>query len=444
MNLKERDRLGMLSRVRDGQMTITEASRRLGLSYRQGKRLWRRYRAEGDAGLAHRLRGRPGNNRRSTDARRGQALDLYRQRYADFGPTLAAEVMAERDDLTVDHETLRRWLIDEGLWRARRSERRRHPRRPRKECFGELVQLDGSDHRWFGSEHERCTLMVMVDDATNQTWARFFDAETTESAMTIFRGWVREYGLPGALYPDRHSIHRRNDKEADEIAHRTGNRPLTQFGRAMEQLGVKLICAHSPQAKGRVERTNGVLQDRLVKMLKLQGITDMAAANAYLRKTFLPAHNARFAVTATREHDAHRPAPPAEELDAALSLHHRRKVSADGVVSWQGRCMRLSRGDALPRRGMSVTVREHLDGRIELLAADGRLLNYQLPDERTIKPRPTPTLAERLAQYAPPHKPPATHAWRRPFAGTGSATAAGCALASAAPVPANHNTGHFY
>jgi len=233
MTLKERDRLAMFSRVRDGQMTLTEASRRLGVSYRQAKRLWRRYREVGDAGLVHRLRGRPGNNQPAADGRRGRALELYREHYVGFGPTLAVEQMAERDGLAVDHETLRRWLAAEGLWKPRRDKRRRHPRRPRRSCLGELVQLDGSDHAWFGEAYPRCVLMVMIDDASSWADARFFEAETTAASMMIFRRWALAQGLPRALYPDRHSIYRRNDKQADEIEHRTGKRPLTRFGEAM-------------------------------------------------------------------------------------------------------------------------------------------------------------------------------------------------------------------
>jgi len=215
-----------------------------------------------------------------------------------FGPTLAAEQLADRNDLVVNHETLRSWLTSAELWKPRRDKGRRHRRwRPRRPCFGELVQFDGSDHAWFGEDHPRCTLMVMIDDATSRTWGQFYDAETVRSAMSVFRGWAERYGLPRELYPDRHSIHRRNDKEADEIFHRTGKRPLTRFGKAMAELGVAITCAHSPQAKGHVERANGTLQDRLVKLLALEKITTIDVANAYLEQTYFPQHNAQFAVT---------------------------------------------------------------------------------------------------------------------------------------------------
>jgi len=438
MTLKERDRLAIFSRVRDRQMTLIEASRRLGLSYRHTKRLWRRYREVGDAGLVHGLRGRPSNNRPVADARCQRAIGLYRDRYLGFGPTLAAEQMAECDELVVDHETLRSWLIGAGLWKPRRDRRRHHRRRARRPCAGELVQMDGSEHAWFGKDHPRCTLMVMIDDATGWIEARLFDAETTEAAMTIFRLWARRHGLPRTLYPDRHSIYRRNDKKADEIAHRTGKRPLTRFGEAMEDLQVRLTCAHSPQAKGRVERMNGTLQDRLVKLLRLEGITTIDAANNYLEQTFLPQHNARFAVAPADAADAHQPAPEPEELDAALCpLRQRRAVDKSGCVSWRGQCFMLTGTDAMPRRRRAVCVRQRLDGQVDLLdVSDGRVLQSQACSTCPTPPiPPQPTLAQRVARHGPGYKPPANHPWRTPHAVGGSA-AARCARLRCA---AHHN-----
>jgi len=326
--------------------------------------------------------------------------------------------MGERDGLVVDHETLRGWLIGSGQWKARRQPRRSHRRRPRRACFGELVQLDGSDHEWFGPGHRRCVLMVMIDDATGHTEAGFFDAETTEASMTIFRAWALGHGLPRALYPDRHSIYRRNDKEADEIEHRTGRRPLTRFGEAMSELGVELICAHSPQAKGRVERANSTFQDRLVKLLALAGITDMASANAYLQ-TYLPAHNAKFTVEPAESQDVHR-AAEAADLDAALCpARDRRVVDKTGCVSWQGRCFELLGTDATPRRRREVMVRQRLDGMVQLTTLDHRRVlasREQASDAAAHRPAP-PTLAERVAKHRGPHKPEASHPWRSPVRG---------------------------
>jgi len=417
MNSKDRDRLSLFRQVSAGRMTLVEATEHLKLSYRQAKRLWRRYRDSGDRGLLHGLRGRASNNQssRSRASFREAVLSLYREKYEGFGPTLAAEQLAEDDGFSVNHETLRGWLKAEGLWHARRQPRRRYRRRERRPCFGELVQLDGSDHAWFGPEHGRCVLMVLIDDATSRVYARFFEGETTAASMTVFQAWVGLYGVPLALYPDRASIYRRNDKGADEIEHRTGKRPLTCFGEAMAELGVEVICANSPQAKGRVERANGTFQDRLVKLMKLHGITDIASANAYLEATHLSSHNAKFTVKAANIADVHRPSPSLEVLASALCPERdRRVVDKVGCVSWRGRCFELLGVDATPRRRREVIVRERLDGRVVLVDLDdGRVLQSR---ERTSRPPAAASerasLAERVAGHAPMSKPSATHPWR--------------------------------
>lgn len=418
MSSLERDRLQLFGQVGSGFMTLKAASEHLGLSYRQAKRLWARYRDQGDAGLIHRLRGRPSNNQASADHRRACALALYAEHYRGFGPTLAAEQLRDRHGLQVDHETLRGWLIGSGLWKARRQPRRSHRRRERRPAFGEMVQIDGSDHAWFGSEHPRCVLMVMIDDATNQTLARFYEGETTAAAMDLFQRWVKRHGLPGSLYSDRDSIYRRNDPEAMEELHRTGKRPPTRFGEAMAELDVELICAHSPQAKGRVERANRTLQDRLVKLLSLEGITDMAAANAYLETAYLRRHNARFACRPgdAAGGDAHRPRPSAQVLSGVLCPEKdKRVVDSAGCVSWRGRCFELLGEDASPRRRQAVWVRERLDGRVELVAQGeaGRVLRSR---ERVCRPTPTPvekpSLADRVKGHVGPSKPGQAHPWR--------------------------------
>ena len=425
MSLSERDRLGLLRQVRDSRMNLKEAAEQLGLSYRQAKRLWKRYREVGDAGLIHQLRGRPGNNVAASEARRERAVALCRQHYPSFGPTLAAEQLSQRHELVVDHETLRRWLIAAGLWKPGRQPVRRHRRRQRRACFGELVQLDGSDHHWFGGDRPRCTLMVMIDDATGRIEARFFEAETSVASMTIFQHWARRFGLPRTLYPDRHSIYRRNDKQADEIAHRTGRRPRTRFGEAMDDLGVKLTSARSPQAKGRVERANGTLQDRLVKLMKLDGITDIQQANEYLEQTFLPTYNAKFMVVPAEAADVHRPVAEAELVAALCPVRERRVVDKTGCVSWQGRWFELHGVDASPRRRREVLVRQRLDGQVELLALDAqRVLESRELSERAVKaPTARSPLAERVAGRSGPSKPSADHPWRRSQAAGGVAPA---------------------
>src|SRR5664280_321116 len=285
MSRKERERLTVMVGVTERELTLVQASELMGVGYRQSKRIWKRYQADGDAGLVHRLRGKP-SARRKPAALRAQALARYAEaRYADFGPTLMAEQLL-KEKLVVDHETLRRWRLAEGTHAVRRRKQQHRQWRERKPCFGAMVQLDCSHHDWFEGRGPQCVLMVMVDDATNRMRARFFAEETTHASYDVLAGWARKHGLPASLYVDRDSIYRCEGVEsiAEQLA---GKQPQPQFGRAMEQLGIELILANSPQAKGRVERMNGTLQDRLVKELRLAGINDMESANKYLRQKFL-------------------------------------------------------------------------------------------------------------------------------------------------------------
>ena len=331
MSQKERTRLGVMRQMKAKQLSLVAAAQLMGVSYRQAKRVWRRYQDQGDEGLVHLGRGRVSN--RSTDAKtRERVLARYQERYPDFGPTLAAEHLSG-EGLKVDHETLRRWLLTKGLWTVKR--RRQKPRqwRERKACFGELVQMDGSDHDWFEGRRARAVLMVMIDDATNRTYARFAEQETTRAAYDTFEGYVRRYRVPRALYVDRDSIYR-TEREPNVAEQLAAEEPLTQFGRAMKQLGVKIHLAYSPQAKGRVERRNGLLQDRLVKELRLAGISDLEQANRFLEEKFLPELNRRFWVKPAQEADAHGAVP--RDLAQILSWEEERVPLHNWTVAWQG------------------------------------------------------------------------------------------------------------
>lgn len=416
MNTKERRRLTLLGQVRVGQITLVGAASALGLSYRQAKRVYGRFKVHGDAGLVHGLRGRV-SNRRSDPGVRRRALALYREHYGDFGPTLAAEYLARDHGLRVKPGTLRRWLLGEGLWQRRRRSSRKRLRRERRACFGELVQMDGSPHAWFEGRGEPCVAMVMVDDATNWTHVRFVESETTVAAMRVFGDWCARHGLPRQVYPDRHSIYRVNTKQAREQYDRTGKRPLTQFGRAMEALGVGLICANSPQAKGRVERTNGILQDRLIKALRLAGISDLDQANAFLEQSFLPDYNARFAKAPADRTDAHVPYRSGE-LDAALCMREDRTVGKDQCIGWAGQVLQLTPGRRSPSLGgKKVEVVVRLDGTLEVRHGRQRIPHTVLA-ARPKAAVAVRSLAERVADHAPSWKPPADHPWRR--AGVGS------------------------
>jgi transposase len=409
MSQKERSRLGVMQQVKAEQLTLVAAAQVLGLGYRQVKRVWRRYRQQGDKGLVHRGRGRPGNRTKPQQFKQ-RVLVRYAERYAGFGPTLACEHLSQ-EGLAVDHETLRRWLLASGAWTIQRRRQKHRSWRERKPCFGQLVQMDGSDHDWFEGRAPRAVLMVMIDDATNRTHARFAEAETTRAAYDVFEGYVRHYGLPQGLYVDRDSIYK-TSREPSIEEQLAGEPPLTQFGRAMKQLGVALDLAYSPQAKGRVERRNGLLQDRLVKELRLAGISDLKAANAFLEEQFLPQLNRRFCVAPAQPADVHRGVP--RHLKEVLSWEEERVVQQDWTVSWQGRYFQIAaRHEGLCLVKKKIIVRELRDGTIQLVWSGQKLQWEELPQRPVRALRPKPPKAWVLV-------PPACdHPWRRFGMGVG-------------------------
>ena len=388
MSRKERERLVILNKVKAKELGRREAAEILGLSLRQVHRLWLRFAADGDAGLAHRSRGRASPRRLAADDR-AAALAAYRSRYRGFGPTLFAEKLAEHEGVWISHDTATRLLRAEGLLERTRRGRRSRRRRDRKARFGEMVQMDGSPHAWFGPGHPPCVLMTVIDDATGRRRGRFAPSETTAAAMEAFGQWCGRFGVPASLYVDRHSIYRA-DREATAEELRAGVRPATQFGRAMAELNVALILARSPQAKGRVERSNGVLQDRLVKELALAGVCGVDAANAWLGSSgFFEKLDAKFAVEATEEADAHRPL--VSVLADVLCVKERRAVGLDGCVQWSGRVLQLSADDAGAAR--SVEVWERFDGTLSVWG-DGRRLAWAELDDAA---RRAKAQAKRLA-----------------------------------------------
>lgn len=411
MSRKERNRLTIMVGVKGQELTLVQAADVLGLSYRQTKRVWRRYQAEGDAGLVHRLRGKP-SARRKPAALRAQVLARYaEERYADFGPTLMAEELG-KEGLVVDHETLRRWGLATGQWTLRRRRQAHRQWRERKPCFGAMVQLDGSHHDWMEGRRAPCVLMVMVDDATNRLRARFSEEETTRASYDVVEGWVRRHRLLCSLYVDRDSIYRCEGlgSVADQLA---GKAPQTQFGRAMEQLGVELILAQSPQAKGRVERMNGVLQDRLVKALRLAGIKDLESANRFLEEKFLPAFNRRFAREAASPVDVHRAVP--RNLDEVLSWEEPRVVQGDWTVACAGQWYQLDRQhEALSLVRRKVIVRTLRDGRVQLVYRGKKLKWRALPGRPARVSRPAKPVKARVISVPAPD-----HPWRRLGGGVG-------------------------
>ncbi len=371
MSAKERERAHVMRAVADRRLRQGRAGELLGLGVRQIKRLVASYRRRGDRGLVSGRRGKPSNNRLAGDVvvRIETAL---RERYGDFGATLACEKLAEHEGIAVSAETVRQMQIRLGLWQPKRRRKKRvFQIRERRARFGELIQVDGSHHDWFEGRGPRCALLVFIDDATSRlTGLLFAEAETTRGYLALLRSHILAHGVPLALYSDRHGIFRVNAKDVE-----SGD-GLTELGRVVGRLKIEQICATTPQAKGRVERANQTLQDRLVKELRLADISDMAAGQAFL-PGFMARYNAQFAVAPRDAEDAHRQwEEGAEALDATLARHDDRRLSKALTFSAGGAVHCIKTRDAgIALRGARVTVRHYLDGRMDVVFKD-RVLPY--------------------------------------------------------------------
>jgi transposase len=373
LNMRELDRLKVIQAVVDSGLKPGRAGERLGLSVRQIERLVIRYRESGAAGLTSRQRGRPGNRRLDTELAQ-RALTIIRDRYADFGPTLACEKLYECHGIRLAKETVRQLMTDAGLWVPRRQ---RPPKvyqpRARRACLGELIQIDGSDHRWFEDRAPACTLLVCVDDATSRLMHLHFTAsESTFSYFEATRAYIERYGKPGALYSDKASVFR------SVRAHETGS-SVTHFGRAMYELNIDTFCANSSSAKGRVERAHLTLQDRLVKEMRLRGISTVDEANAWA-PSFMAVYNTRFAKPPKSYFDAHRPLRQDENLDLLMTWRETRRVTKSLTVQYD-RVMYLLDDTPENRKLIHryIDVWEYPDGRIEI-RADGQALPYRQYD----------------------------------------------------------------
>lgn len=416
MSEKELDRAGVLARVQSEQLRVRDAAVLMRVSYRQAKRLWKRYRERGPSGLKHGNAGRR-SNRAYEESLQRRVIRLVRRKYGGgigerFGPTLAAEHLAAEDKLRVHAETLRRWMLAEGLWSRERKRRKHRQRRERKEHFGEMVQLDGSFHGWLEDRGPEGCLIDLVDDATNTTWAQLGEQETIWAVVDSLRAWIERYGVPLALYVDWKNLYKRAATPKERLR---GEEPITQFGRMCAKLGIELIAANSPQAKGRVERQHGTHQDRLVKKLRRKQIVSHEAANVYLRREYLPEHNARFARRAARPEDYHRRAPRVTELDRIFRIEQERTVGNDGVVRYEGRFYQLQGCAQRAVAALSkVKVCESRQGEIAI-EYRGRQLAFseiaapRLPARREVKSREV----QRRAKLASVHrKAAADHPWK--------------------------------
>jgi hypothetical protein len=361
MSRQEIDRVSVLRDFGERRITVAQAATRMQLTRRQVFRLAKAFRACGPEALVSRRRGRP-SNRRYPERLRSEALGLIREHYADFGPTLAAEKLAERHGLHLARETVRQWMLADGLWTDRQQRLRPvHQPRHRRDCVGELVQIDGSEHGWFEDRGPRCTLLVYIDDATSRLMhLQFVPTESTFDYFQATRAYLEMHGKPIAFYADKHATFRVNKAGA------VSGDGMTQFGRALHQLNIDIICANSSQAKGRVERANQTLQDRLVKELRLAGISTMEAGNAFL-PTFMDEHNRRFAKAPRDERNLHRPLGPTDDLDEVLAWKEERTVSNSLTLQYDKVIFILeptaiTRGLARKR----VTVVDYPDGRLAI------------------------------------------------------------------------------
>ena len=372
MSTKEASKLRILTLLETGKISQKEAGQRMEVTPRQVRRMMKRYKAEGVSGLISRKRGRA-SNRKLSEESIIEAMDLIRLSYHDFGPTLAAEKLREVHHLNLSVETVRKAMIKAGIWKAKRgNDSVAHPIRERRASFGEMIQIDGSPHDWFEGRGDSCTLLVFIDDATGRlTNLRFVPTETTLGYMQVLHDHIKTYGVPVSLYSDKHAIFRVNAKTADEEAQ-------TQFSRAARDLGIECIHAHSPQAKGRVERVNQTMQDRLIKEMRLEGINNSAEANTWL-PAYIKDFNRRFSVNPRSEVDAHSPFIGTDtDLTNILSVHTTRTLSKNLSCQFENKLLQVkTTGTGLALRGSDVTVLEHFDGRCDLMWQK-RNLNYSV------------------------------------------------------------------
>ena len=411
MSVKELNRLEVMQRLAKKQLSQKEAGRILGVSTRQIKRLLKAYRAQGAAGLVSRQRGRKSNNCLSAEIKQ-QALDLLKRKYQGFGPTLAHEKLVEKDKLKLSKESVRKLMITEQLWKARKARKVVvHQLRERRACFGELVQIDGSPHDWFEGRAEACVLLVFIDDATGQLLQlRFVDCESFLNYAQAAEGYFRQYGKPVALYSDKHGIFRVNQPSAG------AGQAITQFGRAMQELDIQIICANTPQAKGRVERVIQTLQDRLPKEMRLRGIASRTAGHAYLPE-FIQDFNQRFGEEPRSTVDAHRPLNPKEDLAQILTWQETRSLSKNLTLQFHNTVYQIQTDrPTYALRNAQVTVCVNANDDIAILYKNKRLAYTRFQPQTTQSQIVLSKDLDQAISHRIPTKPAPDHPWRKGFA----------------------------
>lgn len=405
MSMKEAKQLHLVRKAIERRITQAEAADMAGLCLRQLQRIVQRVRREGDMGVCHRSRGKKPNNRISETVK-DKTIALCREHYREFGPTLASEKLQEKNRIKVSVETLRTWFLEAGLPYRKRKKRPHRQWRERKACRGAMVQLDGSHHDWFEGRGPACVLMGYVDDATGEVYARFYDYEGTLPAMDSFKGYIRQYGIPQSVYLDRHSTYKapvQHQTIEDQLEDR---QLMSQFEKSLQELGVTVIHAYSPQAKGRVERLFGTFQDRVIKEMRLAGIRRKDEGNAFL-ETYLPGYNRRYRVSPAKETDLHRPFKDRKELDRILSIRTVRALRNDFTIAHDKKLYQIK--DNI--RTKKVLVEERTDGSMRILH-NGQRLRFQ-----KITARPEKERKESLKLYKTwdRGKPKGAHPWRAPL-----------------------------
>ena len=390
---KELKRLHIMQKVIEGTLKQIEASKMLSLSIRQTGRILIRVKEEGPQGVVHRSRGRQ-SNRKTPQELKDRVIELYRQNYEGFGPTLAQEKLLERDGISISDETLRGWLIKEALWKKKRKGRQHRQWRQRKDRKGEMIQMDGSHHDWFEGRGPVCVLMGYIDDATGQVYSRFYDYEGTIPAMDSFKRYIKKHGIPMSLYLDKHGAYR-STAEPTIAEQLSGTGPVSEFGRALKELGVRLIHANSPQAKGRVERLFNTLQDRLVKEMRLRGISSIVEANKFLSE-YLARHNRRFSKVAAQTENLHRPIPKGLNLDRIFCIKTERTLRNDFTIAYDRKLYQIEETVSASK----LMVEQYINGTMAIWCRNKRVKFRQI-DVRPAKPQKQMPLIRRSKVVIP-------------------------------------------
>lgn len=394
---RELKRLHVIHKVIEGTLTQGEAAALISLTERQIRRIVKRIREEGDAGICHKLRSKPSNRKLPFKQR---IVQLYRSSYHDFGPTLFTEKLAEKEGISISRETARTWLIEAGQWKKHRKHKVHRQWRERKDHYGEMLQMDGSHHDWFEGRGPHCVLMAYIDDATGSVYGRFYEYEGTIPAMDSFKRYITKYGIPLRVYLDKHTTYKSWAKREDELSE---TERLSQFGRACQELGVRLLHANSPQAKGRIERLFQTFQDRVVKEMRLKGVSTIGEANRFLA-SYLPVYNRHFSVAPKKEENLHRAVNI--DLDTVLCIKTERTLKNDHTIQYKGRLYQIR--DRICAK--KVAVEELIDGTMRISRKGVAVRFHEIMQRPAAPPKERPYIARGKG-----HRPPLNHGWRPPW-----------------------------